>query len=36
LENNVDLGDLLLGDDAGARPEIAALKTETEIEWQVL
>ena len=36
LENNVDLGDLLLGDHAGARPEIAALKTETETEWQVL
>lgn len=36
LEHNVDLGDLLLGDHAGARPEIAALNAETEIEWQVL
>jgi hypothetical protein len=36
LENNVDLGDLLIGDHAGARPEIAALEHETEIEWQVL
>ena len=36
MEDNVDLGGLLLGDHAGARPEIAALKTETEIERQVL
>jgi hypothetical protein len=26
LEDNVDLGDLLLGDHAGARPEIAAVE----------
>lgn len=36
LEANVDLGDLLAGQHPGARPEIAALETETEIEWQVL
>ncbi len=34
--DNVDLNDLLAGNHAGARPEIAGLETEIEIEWQVL
>jgi len=36
LEDNVDLNDLLGGDHPGARPEIVALDSETEIEWQPL
>jgi hypothetical protein len=34
LEESVDLGDLLLGGHADARPEIVAL--DAEVEWQVL
>lgn len=34
--DNVELNDLLAGDHQGARPEIAGLETEIEIEWQVL
>jgi PEP-CTERM motif len=36
LDDNVDLGDLLGGNHAGARPEIAAMDGETEVEWQPL
>jgi hypothetical protein len=36
LDDNIDLGDLLGGNHPGARPEIAALDGETEIEWQPL
>ncbi len=36
LDDNVDLNDLLGGNHPGARPEIAGLDTETEIEWQPL
>jgi hypothetical protein len=36
LDANVDLGDLLGGNHAGARPEIAAMDGETEVEWQPL
>jgi len=36
LDDNVDLGDLLGGHHAGARPEIAAMDGETEVEWQPL
>lgn len=36
LDDNVVLGDLLGGNHQGARPEIAALDGETEIEWQPL
>ncbi len=36
LDDNVVLNDLLGGDHEGARPEIAALDQETEIEWQPL
>jgi len=36
LDDNVDLGDLLGGNHQGARPEIAALDGETEVEWQPL
>jgi len=36
LEQNVDLNDLLAGNHEGARPEIAGLASETEIEWQPL
>ena len=35
-DRNVDLNDLLGGDHQGARPEIAGLDTETEIEWEPL
>jgi len=36
LDDNVDLNDLLGGNHPGARPEIAGLNSETEIEWQPL
>jgi len=36
LDENVDLNDLLGGNHPGARPEIAGLDVETEIEWQPL
>lgn len=36
LDDNVDLGDLLGGNHPGARPEIAAMDGETEVEWQPL
>lgn len=36
LEDRVDLNDLLGGNHPGARPEIAAMAAETEVEWQVL
>ncbi len=36
LDSNVDLNDLLGGNHAGARPEIAGLDSATEIEWQPL
>mgnify|MGYP001180497907 CR=1 FL=1 len=36
LDDNVELFDLLGGNHPGARPEIAALDAETEIEWQPL
>ena len=36
LENNVDLNDLLGGNHRGARPEIAGLQTEIEVEWKPL